>query len=108
MYLLIDNENRGYIEMNKENLEKRTLKLLVIEDNPEHLEDARRYFSSLSDVDVSYATTHSEARSRMVEFDSEQRKDVKRNIDGVISDIFFPEFVPENAKYLNATIYFIM
>ena len=52
--------------------------ILVIEDNPKHLEDARAFLAD-KPVEVMFAQTYEEA------------KPLYDLVDGVISDIFFPE-----------------
>ena len=69
------------IKMKNEN---KRLEILVVEDNPKHIEDAKAYFDQLSqsgvDVHVEYASNYKAAQQMM--------KD--RRFDGVISDVFFP------------------
>jgi hypothetical protein len=59
-----------------------TIYILLVEDKPEHLGDARAYFAEVeakSDVKVDYATNLAEARDMIAQ----------RDYQGVISDIFF-------------------
>jgi hypothetical protein len=53
-------------------------KILVIEDTPKHLADAKAYFAD-KPVEVVYASTYEEAKKL---YDS---------VDAVISDVYFPE-----------------
>jgi len=67
-----------------------TKKILVIEDEPKHKEDAQKFFETLQDdVEVVYASTLYEAEPIMTTYDSEAHKIIP-SIDGVISDIYFP------------------
>jgi CheY-like chemotaxis protein len=65
-------------------MENKKLEILVIEDNPEHLKDAKSEIQKRIDkgenINANYATTMLEAEELM-----EQKK-----FDGIISDIFFP------------------
>lgn len=56
------------------------MKILVIEDNEKHLNDAREYSSKLVGCTVDFATTLAEAMGLLE----------KNSYDGVISDVFFP------------------
>jgi len=61
------------------------LELLVVEDNEKHLADARAYFAPIEQkgiVHVTYASTLKEV------LDTEDN--IPQNIQGVITDIFFP------------------
>ena len=62
--------------MENEQLEK----ILIVEDNPEHLEDARRKMQGIVSVEVDYATNLNEALQYLSD----------NNYDGIISDVFFP------------------
>ncbi len=68
--------------------------ILVIEDNEKHIQDAKDFFRLNPDVDVICATNYLEARNDMFKkiSDAKTGRDVlsKGNIDGVISDIYFP------------------
>ncbi len=63
-------------------------RILVIEDSPEHMEDAKRFFSGKS-VEVVYASTYIEA-GRRLDRQYDESGQMKTSIDGVISDIYFP------------------
>ena len=65
-------------------------KILVIEDNQKHLEDAKKYFADKQEVDVVYAENYSEAKGSMIKWDFDANKEVKGDIDGIIADIYFP------------------
>ena len=67
-----------------------TKRILVIEDGYKHEQDARDFFETQDDVVVTYASNYSEASRIMFNYDPNTRERVKGNIDGVISDIFFP------------------
>lgn len=56
------------------------MKILVIEDNQKHLEDAHRFLTSLKEVEVIYARTFRAAKPHLE----------PGVVDGVISDIYFP------------------
>lgn len=56
------------------------MKILVIEDNEKHLNDAREYSSKLVGCTVDFATTLTEAMGLLQ----------RNSYDGVISDVFFP------------------
>lgn len=66
-------------KMNKQ----KPLELLVVEDTPRHLADAKQFFGDLQQrgiVNATYAGTLAEAEQALA----------TRSYDGVISDIFFP------------------
>lgn len=65
-------------------------KILVIEDNFKHEEDARRFFRTQPDVEVTYASDYQRASEIMLSYDREAGKNTRGDIDGVISDIYFP------------------
>ncbi|MCK4649822.1 hypothetical protein KAT36_01180 [Candidatus Pacearchaeota archaeon] len=67
---------------NKNKLEK----MLVIEDNENHLTDAKNFFNGIKEVDVHYATTFVEAEKFLGEYERNE----KFKVDGVITDLFFP------------------
>lgn len=56
------------------------MKILVIEDNAKHVDDAKKYMFGLVSVETDFATTLAEAMELLQ----------KNNYDGVISDVFFP------------------
>jgi len=86
------------MEDKQENLEKKIQKtikssgkklknILVVEDNPEHLKDARKYFNAIKGVKAYYADSYSEAEEYIApKFEGE----APASIDGVITDIYFP------------------
>ncbi|HLD85219.1 MAG TPA: response regulator [archaeon] len=55
------------------------MKILVVEDRPENIEEAKKYFAERQDIVVDYAKDYKEAIERL---DSK---------DGLICDLFFPE-----------------
>ena len=61
------------------------MKILVIEDNRKHTEDARSFFAGQSDTEVVFAPDFKNAREHL-----EPGK-----VDGVISDIHFPSTLDE-------------
>lgn len=64
---------------------KKPLELLVVEDNEKHIADARAYFASIEQkgiVQVTYASTLKEVLNA--------EDDIPQNIQGIITDIFFP------------------
>jgi hypothetical protein len=65
-------------------------KILVIEDDFRHKEDAREFFQTRRDVEVTYASNYADAAKVMFKKDKETYEITKGNIDGVISDIYFP------------------
>ncbi|MFH1612062.1 MAG: hypothetical protein ABH887_02235, partial [bacterium] len=66
------------------------MNILVIEDNQKHTEDAKNFFET-QDVTVTYVSNYSDTREIMFKFNQETFKhDVNKDIDGVISDIYFP------------------
>ncbi len=69
---------------------KMTKRILVIEDTYKHRTDAERFFEGISDLEVEYAETYSDASKIMLDYDRETWKNVKGSVDGVISDIYFP------------------
>lgn len=56
------------------------MKILVIEDNQKHLNDAKEFFSTIEGVEVVYA----------VDYRNSRVKEKLTEVQGVISDIFFP------------------
>ena len=76
-------------------------RILVIEDHPKHLEDAKRFFGSVDSLKTTYATSALEAlgegNHRLGMLDGAETNDesypensVIRPVDGVITDLFFP------------------
>ena len=68
-------------------------KILIIEDNPKHIQDAREFFAKKSGIDIIIARNSSEAGETLCKYErveGEFPKRVKPEIDGVISDIYFP------------------
>ncbi len=65
-------------------------KILVVEDNPNHLADAREFFSTIKGIDIKYAKTFSEARKIMVRYDALGLPTKIPKVDGVITDIYLP------------------
>ena len=93
------------IKMTQENLEQKVRRILVIEDNPEHLADAKKYFATVTGVEVAYATDYVEFCKRLSDSTAriyEERKakvkegekvdwpTIQETVDGIISDIYFP------------------
>jgi CheY-like chemotaxis protein len=67
------------------------LEILIVEDNPVHIEQAQRTFiQGNSEATFDFATTLEEARKRMAE----------KRYDGVISDIFFPADQEQREGYV--------
>jgi hypothetical protein len=66
-----------------------TKKILVIEDNKKHIADAKEFFKEVQDWDITYATNYEEASEIMFE-DRNKFERRKGNLDGIISDIYFP------------------
>lgn len=64
------------------------MRILVIEDNEKHLNDARTYSGTLTGCAVDFATTLAEALELLQ----------KNSYDGVISDVFFPAEVGASAE----------
>ncbi len=62
--------------------------ILVIEDTPKHLADARQYANTLAGCTVDFATTLAEA-TRSLD---------RNSYDGVISDVFFPDEAGASAE----------
>ena len=65
-------------------------KILVIEDDFKHKQDARKFFEAQPDVEVTFASNYLDARKVMFDSDKETYERIKGNIDGVISDVYFP------------------
>jgi hypothetical protein len=65
-------------------------KILLIEDQYDHRRDARQYFADKPDVELIVAETYSKAAEVMIKWDDETYEDAKGDIDGIISDIYFP------------------
>lgn len=74
-------------------------KILVIEDDPKHKKDAQAFFKGKPDVEAVYASMYSEAEKIMFNSDEKTRKRIKGNIDGVISDIYFPLSSERNGQW---------
>ncbi|MFH0854252.1 MAG: hypothetical protein V1891_02055 [bacterium] len=64
-------------------------RILVIEDDPKHLDDAKNFFEN-EDVKVTYVSNYNDAIVVMLKWDAKNFKYVKGDVDGVISDIYFP------------------
>lgn len=77
-----------------------TVRILLIEDNPKHLDDARRYVQGLAGCTVDFATTLAEAMELLA----------VNSYDSAISDVFFPAEAGasadtcENAIAISATL----
>lgn len=56
------------------------MKILVIEDTEKHIREAKDFFKNKQDTNLVFAKT----------FEDAERHLVKGQVDGVISDIFFP------------------
>ncbi|MFH1431251.1 MAG: hypothetical protein ABIG37_02175 [Nanoarchaeota archaeon] len=69
---------------------KMAKKILVIEDNSNHKQDAQEFFEAQPDVEVTYASNYSDAEKVMFGRDKATWERIKGEIDGVISDIYFP------------------
>ena len=65
-------------------------KILIIEDNPKHLQDAKSFFSTVEGVEVTYRESYHPFKS-MTRSNTPGLGDDFRKYDGVISDIYFPE-----------------
>lgn len=66
-------------------------KILVIEDNPKHLQDAKNFFSTIEGIQVTYQECYKPFTS-MTRNNTPHLGDDFRKYDGVISDIYFPEY----------------
>ena len=77
---------------------KEQLEILVIEDNPKHISDAKKLLDDRAErgiiSNVDYASTFSEAQELLN----------RKSYDGIISDIFFPEKSGENEREYGTTI----
>lgn len=75
---------------------KKLEKILVVEDNPKHLADARAFFDKVEGVEVYYATAYDEAVENYIDENVRDEnlgyKLVKntQRVDGVITDIYLP------------------
>lgn len=71
-----------------------TRKILVIEDDRRHLEDARRFFETRPEVDVDYAGSYDTRKYdglvKKLIWGLSGRSEECPHYDGVISDIYFP------------------
>ncbi len=71
---------------------KKPLELLVVEDKPHHLKDAREFFDERIaigvNINVDYATTYEEAKQRLEE----------KRYAGILTDIFFPSRIKGQNK----------
>jgi hypothetical protein len=67
-----------------EKMENKTLEILLVEDNPSHMESAKKVMAGRiangDQIEISYAVTYVEAKDMMA----------ARKFDGIISDIFLP------------------
>ena len=63
--------------------EKKLEKILVVEDNPTHLADAKAFFEGVEGLEVFYARTFEQAEG-FIPRSGESR------VDGVITDVFLP------------------
>ena len=62
------------------------LKILVVEDNEKHIEDAKEFFAD-KPVEVVYAKTYTEVKDALKNDPFEREEP---DIDGIITDVFFP------------------
>ena len=66
---------------------KKLENILVVEDNPKHIEDAKKYFNEIKEVNVYYVSTYSSAVHPIGGYTSFKSKP---EVDGVITDIYLP------------------
>lgn len=74
-------------------------KILIIEDNKRHLQDAKNFFSTIEGIDVTYRESYF---PREFSHDSPDF----RKYDGIISDIYFPEFPGKKVDPIGVSIMF--
>ena len=80
-------------------------KLLIIEDNPKHLQDAKNFFSTIEGVDVTYQESY-EPFSFMTRMNTLALGDDFKKYDGVISDIYFPEKPGKETQPIGVSVMF--
>lgn len=64
--------------------------ILIIEDSPKHLEDAKNFFSTIDNIRVTYQESY-EPFNSMTRCNTPFQSDNFSMYDGVISDIYFPD-----------------
>lgn len=64
-------------------------RILVIEDDPKHLNDAKEFFRQVENVKVTFVEDYQSAIGETAYLDETQRTTLE-DYDGIISDIFFP------------------
>lgn len=76
-------------------------KILVVEDEPRHLQDAKEFFGGIEKLEIHYATNLSDAQDFLGEFPIFTRYRFnfdEDKVDGVISDLHFPLCPDEAAE----------
>jgi hypothetical protein len=80
------------------------LRILVIEDDPKHLQDAKDFFSTI-EIDVTYRESY-EPFNYMTRINTPHLYDDFSKYDGVISDIYFPEFLGKETQPIGVSVMF--
>ena len=78
-------------------------KILIIEDDPKHLQDARNFFSKIEGVKVTYQESY-EPFNNLTRANKPYLSDNFKNYDGVISDIYFPGTPGEETQPIGASV----
>ncbi len=80
-------------------------KILVIEDNPKHLQDAKSFFSTVENIEVTYQESY-EPFSFMTRNNKPTLGDDFNKYDGVISDIYFSEKPGKEIQPIGVSVMF--
>lgn len=81
-------------------------KILVIEDDPKHLQDAKNFFSGIEDIEVTYHESF-EPFTSIARYKGRSPSGDLRNYDGVISDIYFPHKPGQEIQPIGVSIMFL-
>lgn len=80
-------------------------KILVIEDSPKHLQDAKNFFSTVEGIEVTYRDRY-EPFTSMTRNNTPRLGDDFRKYDGIISDIYFPGRAGEKVQPYGVSVMF--
>jgi hypothetical protein len=80
-------------------------KILIIEDDPKHLQDAKNFFSTVEGIEVTYRDRY-EYFTSMTRNNTPSLGDDFRKYDGVISDIYFPIYKGETVQPIGVSVMF--
>ena len=80
-------------------------KILIIEDDPKHLQDAKNFFSTIEGVEVTYRESY-EPFNFMTRNNTPALGDDFRKYNGIISDIYFPQKLGKETQPIGVSVMF--